>query len=79
MLLKDNKLINIFVIISALIISNLTKFNFIEVLIAIAPGGLETMIVMGQLVGTDPAFVAFHHLARLFILLLLLSIMIKQK
>ncbi|MDG2474151.1 MAG: AbrB family transcriptional regulator [Paracoccaceae bacterium] len=66
-------------IISALIISNLTKFNFIEVLIAIAPGGLETMIVMGQLVGTDPAFVAFHHLARLFILLLLLSIMIKQK
>ena len=65
-------------IITALVISNSTEFTFIEILIAIAPGGLETMIVMGQLVGADPTFVAFHHLARLFILLFLLSIMIKK-
>ncbi len=62
----------------ALIISNLTDFRFIEVLIALAPGGLETMVVMGQLVGADPAFVAFHHLARLFLLLFILSLLIKK-
>ena len=62
----------------AFVISNLTNFEFIEVLIALAPGGLETMVVMGQLVGADPAFVAFHHLARLFLLLLILSIIIKK-
>ena len=65
-------------VIGAFIISNLTAFKLIEVLIAIAPGGLETMIVMGQLVGADPAFIAFHHLARLFLLLFILSIMIKR-
>ena len=62
----------------AFIISSLTKFKLIEVLIALAPGGLETMVVMGQLVGADPAFIAFHHLARLFLLLFILSIIIKK-
>ena len=62
----------------SLIVSEFTEFQLVEILIAIAPGGLETMIVMGQLVGTDPAFVAFHHLARLFVLLIVLSIIIKK-
>ena len=62
----------------AFVISNLTNFNLIEVFIALAPGGLETMVVMGQLIGADPAFIAFHHLARLFLLLLILSITIKK-
>ena len=66
-------------LLGAFIITNLTDFKLIEVLIALAPGGLETMIVMGQLVGADPAFIAFHHLARLFLLLVILSIMIKRK
>ena len=65
-------------LLGAFIISNLTDFKLIEVLIALAPGGLETMVVMGQLVGADPAFIAFHHLARLFLLLFILSIMIKR-
>tara|TARA_A100001011_G_scaffold398214_1_gene501814 strand:+ start:982 stop:1986 length:1005 start_codon:yes stop_codon:yes gene_type:complete len=65
-------------LVGAFVISNLTDFKLIEVLIALAPGGLETMVVMGQLVGVDPAFIAFHHLARLFLLLLILSIMIKK-
>ena len=69
-------LISIFV---AFIISLLTEFRLIEILIAIAPGGLETMVVMGRLVGADPAFVAFHHLARLFFLLILLSFLIKKE
>ena len=68
--------ISIFV---AFIISQLTEFRLIEILIAIAPGGLETMVVMGRLVGADPAFVAFHHLARLFFLLILLSFMIRKE
>lgn len=62
----------------ALLTSYFTSFRFIEILIAIAPGGLETMIVMGQLIDADPAFIALHHLARLFLLLLLLSIMIRN-
>lgn len=66
-------------IIVAFIISLLTDFRLIEILIAIAPGGLETMVVMGRLVGADPAFIAFHHLARLFFLLILLSFMIKKE
>ena len=69
-------IISIFV---AFIISLLTEFRLIEILIAIAPGGLETMVVMGRLVGADPAFVAFHHLARLFFLLILLSFLIRKE
>lgn len=62
----------------AFVISNLTEFRFIEILIAIAPGALETMVVMGRLVGAEPAFIAFHHLARLFFLLVLLSCLIRK-
>jgi membrane AbrB-like protein len=69
-------LISIFV---AFIISLLTEFRLIEILIAIAPGGLETMVVMGRLVGADPAFVALHHLVRLFFLLILLSFMMRKE
>ena len=39
-----------------------------QVLIAFAPGGLETMITMGVFLGAEPNFVAAHHVARLFIL-----------
>ena len=39
-----------------------------DVVIALAPGGLETMVAMSVLIGADPAFVGFHHVARLFFL-----------
>ena len=39
-----------------------------HVLVAFAPGGLETMVAMAGVVGADPAFVMFHHVARLFFL-----------
>ncbi len=55
-------------ILVAFLISYLTNFKFIEILIAISPGGLETMVVMGQLIEADPAFIAFHHILRLFFL-----------
>ena len=53
---------------AALIVSNLTNLSLISLIIALAPGGLETMVAMAGVVGADPAFVAFHHVARLFFL-----------
>ncbi|QIE40989.1 AbrB family transcriptional regulator [Rhodobacteraceae bacterium SC52] len=41
---------------------------FADVILALAPGGLETMIAMSAFVGADPAFVGFHHVARMFLL-----------
>ncbi|OED44376.1 hypothetical protein AB833_01695 [Chromatiales bacterium (ex Bugula neritina AB1)] len=46
-----------------------------HVLIAFAPGGLETMIAMGAVLGINPGFVAACHVARLFILTLLVPVM----
>ncbi len=63
-------------IVFALLISYLTKFRFLEILIAIAPGGLETMVVMGQLVGADSAFIAFHHIVRLVFLTFFIPLVI---
>ena len=65
-------------IFTAYIIATITGFNLTEVLIAIAPGGLETMVIMGQLIGADPAFVTFHHLTRLFVLPFILTTVIKK-
>lgn len=46
-----------------------------HVLVAFAPGGLETMIVMGAVLGANPGFVAACHVGRLFVLSLLIPIM----
>ena len=42
-----------------------------HVLIAFAPGGLETMVVMGVVLGANPGFVAACHVARLLFLTVL--------
>lgn len=55
-------------ILAAAIISYTLGFPLIDVIIAFAPGGLETMVAMGAIVGADPAYVAIHHVARLFFL-----------
>ncbi len=55
-------------IITAMLVSQLTGLPLIWLIIALAPGGLETMVAMAGVVGADPAFVAFHHVARLFFL-----------
>ena len=47
-----------------------------HVVVAFAPGGLETMIVMGAILGADAGFVAACHLGRLLILPVLLPVMI---
>ncbi|WP_299552110.1 AbrB family transcriptional regulator [uncultured Tateyamaria sp.] len=47
-------------------------FDPTHVLIAFAPGGLETMIAMGVVLGANPGFVAAAHVARLLLLTILL-------
>ncbi|MBL4806071.1 MAG: AbrB family transcriptional regulator [Rhodobacteraceae bacterium] len=45
-----------------------TGLPLVWVIIAFAPGGFETMVAMAGVIGADPAFVAFHHVSRLFFL-----------
>jgi len=53
---------------AATVISHFSGLPLIDVIIAFAPGGLETMVAMGAIVGADPAYVAIHHVGRLFFL-----------
>ncbi len=45
----------------------------LDVLVAFAPGGLETMLIVGAAAGANPSFIAAAHVARLIILAALLS------
>ncbi|APE43728.1 AbrB family transcriptional regulator [Sulfitobacter alexandrii] len=47
-----------------------------HVLVAFAPGGLETMIALGVVLGVVPGFVAACHIARLLVLTVLLPAML---
>lgn len=51
---------------------------FSHLLIAFAPGGVETMSAMAVSLNADPAFVAAHHVMRLFILTFLAPIMLSM-
>lgn len=46
----------------------------LHVLVAFSPGGLETMLAMGAVLGASPGFVTAAHVARLLLLLFLLPI-----
>jgi uncharacterized protein len=50
-----------------------------HVLIAFAPGGLETMIALGVVLGVTPGFVAACHIARLLVLSVLLPWMLARQ
>ena len=63
---------------AAAIISHALGLPLIDVIIAFAPGGLETMIAMGAIVGADPAYVAIHHVARLFFLSLFVPLVLSR-
>jgi len=54
----------------------LTGMDLIAVLIAFAPGGLETMAAMSVILGIDPTFVASHHVARLLMLTAIVPIFV---
>lgn len=51
---------------------------FSHLLIAFAPGGVETMAAMAVSLDADPAFVAAHHVMRLFILTFLAPLMLSM-
>jgi len=50
-----------------------------QVLMAFVPGGVEAMAAMAVLLGADPAFVAAHHVMRLFMLTALVPLLIGRK
>lgn len=61
---------------AALVIAPLIDVPLIHVLVAFAPGGLETMIATGAVLGANPGFVAACHVLRLFILTVLVPLML---
>ncbi len=52
----------------ALLAAFLTGFPLPLLLIALAPGGVETMVAISVVMGMDPTFVAAHHVSRLLML-----------
>jgi hypothetical protein len=59
---------------AAALASRLTGIPLGPVLVAFAPGGVETMAAIALQVNADPAFVAAHHVMRLFILTALIPL-----
>lgn len=49
-----------------------------QLIVAFMPGGLEAMIALAVLLDADPAFVAGHHVMRLFILSVLVPVMLAR-
>lgn len=50
-----------------------------QLVIAFMPGGVEAMIIMAVIMDADPAFVAGHHIMRLFILSVLVPVMLGRR
>ncbi|SMX44985.1 AbrB family transcriptional regulator [Actibacterium lipolyticum] len=59
-------------------VSQLFGIPIVTVLIAFAPGGLETMMAMSVLLDANPAYVAAHHVFRLVFLTLVLPIVVSR-
>ena len=63
-------------IVASITVSGLLGLPINHVLIAFAPGGVETMAAMAVLLQVDPSFVAVHHLSRLLLLTALVPVII---
>jgi len=61
----------------ALVAQMVTGLSLAQVWIAYAPGGVEAMAAIGLSLGYDPAYVAVHHFARIFALLLILPLALR--
>lgn len=64
-------------LIFALLAGQLTGLPFGQIWIAYAPGGVEAMAAIGLSLGYDPAYVAVHHFARIFALVLIVPLFLK--
>ena len=56
----------------------LTGLPLLDLLIAFAPGGIETMAALSLMLGADPALVAVHHVARLLMLSVMVPILMPR-
>lgn len=63
----------------ALLAAELTGFPPTALLIAFAPGGVETMAAMSVILGLDPTFVAAHHVARLLMLTVIVPLFVIRR
>lgn len=64
---------------AALVAAVLLGMPASHVLLAFAPGGIETMIAMGVVMGAAPGFVAACHITRLMVLSVLLPVMARSR
>ena len=64
---------------AALPIAYILGMPVAHIIVAFAPGGLETMIAMGAVLGANPSFVAACHIARLLFLPLLIPTMLGRR
>ncbi|MEA3535871.1 AbrB family transcriptional regulator [Rhizobium sp. CC-YZS058] len=55
----------------AALTASLTGLPFVEVWLAFAPGGVESMTILAFVLNLDPSFVSSHHIIRLIALMLL--------
>jgi membrane AbrB-like protein len=58
-------------------VSQWLDLNFIAVLLAFAPGGVAEMSLIALALNVEPSFVAFHHIVRIFEIVLLAPILAK--
>lgn len=63
---------------AALLVAVALELPTVQVLVAFAPGGLETMIALGAAMGGSPGFVAACHVMRLLILSALLPLLLRS-
>ena len=61
----------------AWVVSHWLDLDFIAVLLAFAPGGVAEMSLIALALNVEPSFVAFHHIVRIFEIVLLAPIMAK--
>ena len=66
-------------ILAAWPVSVLLQVPLAHVVVAFAPGGLETMATVGLALGADPGFIAASHVARLFMLLFILPVLLGRQ
>ncbi len=64
---------------AAYLVAQFLDMPLIHVLVAFAPGGLETMIALGAVIGANPGFVAAIHVARLLMLIVLVPLMMPKQ
>lgn len=62
----------------AWLVAQATGFPFPQIWIAYAPGGAEGMAAMAISLGHDPAFVATHHVFRIFALIVILPFLVRR-